>query len=118
MKTTAAAVASELRILADALAVNPELEITRPTVYFYHGSEKGTFVELAKLLPRPLTKRVDPDTDAYPDFYLEHDTPGISLIATIRRSAICEIVEPARPAVYHCPPILSPEEEEQALANA
>ena len=58
-------VARELRMLADALDVNPMLEIVHPSIYFNHGAKKGTFVDLAKILPRPLRKRVGRDDDPY-----------------------------------------------------
>ena len=117
MKTTAAAAAAELRMLADALNVNPTLEIVRPTVYFYHGSEKGTFIDLAKLLPRPLKKIVGIETDPYAEFSLKYEDTGIFINCYVQRSAICEIVEPAKPAVYRCPTILSEEDEAQVTAH-
>ncbi len=117
MKTTAAAAAAELRMLADALDVNPMLEIVQPSIYFNHGAEKGTFVDLAKILPRPLRKRVGRDDDPYSDFELIYGSPSMTIMSYVRRSVFCEIVEPARPAVYRCPPILSEEDEAQVTAH-
>jgi hypothetical protein len=42
---------------------------------------------------------------------LECRTASIWLGVSIDRSVVCEIVEPAKPAVYRCEPILSLEEE-------
>lgn len=100
--------AIELRKLADSLECEPEAEITKPVMSFYHwnGTEKQQFLNLARLLPRPLVKTYDDDY-----FRLDHDTPALRIYAKIPRKNICRLVTPAREAVYECDPILSAEEE-------
>lgn len=105
-------IAIELRKLADALDKQPETELTQARVYFMHGfsGNKTKFLNLGKLLPRPLSKEYE--TGKFPDFILTHSTDALVIEASIQRSEVCEILEPAREAVYHCPSIFSDEEEE------
>ena len=58
MSITAGQVAIELRKLADSLDREPEAAIEKPGVYLYHWGQKETFLALAKILPRPLTREV------------------------------------------------------------
>jgi hypothetical protein len=104
-------VSAELRRFADSLDQNPEVEIKDPLVSFYHYSEsqKQEFLNVAKLLPRPLMKDY-----AGEEISLNYKTPAIWIYAKIPRNAVCEIVEPARPAVYRCEPILGEVELEEA----
>ena len=74
------------------------------------ATTKATFLELAKVVPRPLTKKIRFEGTTYEDYTLEGD----GFVLGIPRSALCVIVEPARPARYECPSILS-EAEEAAL---
>jgi len=113
--TTAAMVAAELRRVADALDHDPQAVIPTAMLTFYandYGAQdkgKASFLNIARLLPRPISKERSNDTD----FEVGAGSDGaLWYRATIRRSAICTIVEPARPAVYHCEPILSDAEEE------
>ena len=99
-------VATELMRLADALNKSPELDI-EPYLSIDTSTDKEKFLELARIMPRPMTKGVDFPGKSYEDFKLEHSFWKIK----IARSAYCIIVEPARPAVYECPSILSDEEE-------
>jgi hypothetical protein len=106
-KMKSAEVATELRRLADALDKEPELEIS-PYLSIDADTSKETFLALARIMPRPMEKGIDfPNTD-YSDFKLEHGFWKIK----VAQSAMCILVEPARPARYECPSILSPEEEE------
>ncbi len=100
--------AIELRKLADSLECEPEAEIRKPVIDFYHwgDTQKQQFLNLARLLPRPLVKTYDDDY-----FRLDHDTPALRIYTKIPRKDICRLVTPAREAVYECDPILSAEEE-------
>lgn len=104
-------VATELRKLADALDTIPETEIKRPYVSFYHHSEseKEGFLAIARVLPHPLTK--DYGEDLTDKLTVEYKTDAIIASASIPRFLVCRIVEPAKPAVYDCQPLLSAEEE-------
>lgn len=103
----ASELATKLRKLADGLDRAPEAEITPYFSITPRHDNKETFLELAKVLPRPLTKKIHHEGTAYEDFTLEGD--GFCLC--IPRSKMCILVEPARPARYECPSILSDEEE-------
>jgi len=112
---TAAMVAAELRRVADALDHDPMAVIPTAMLTFYgndYGAEdkgKAAFLNIARLLPRPISKERFTECD----FAVGAGSDGaLWYRATISRSAICTIVEPARPAVYHCEPILSDAEEE------
>ena len=113
--TTAGQVASELRKLADALDKEPDASIVSPSIYFccsYCGeASKPAFLAIAKLLPRPLNKKPRGD-----EYRLEYSTKNLSVQAYIERNQICTLIEPAKPAVYDCPSILS-EAEEAALGQ-
>jgi hypothetical protein len=107
-------VAIELRKLADALDVQPDAEIITPWIMF-HGYEKDEFLATARLLPRPLTKKVEDDGSKWARVRLECKSP-INISASAPQSLTCELVEPAKPAVYRCAPILSEEEDAEVLA--
>lgn len=110
--TTAGAVAIELRRVADALDKEPEAPFEQPMVSFYCNryleADKGkaVFLNVVRLLPKPLTKK---PSDTVME--LEYQTDAIRLRAQIDRSVVCTVVEPAKPAVYRCEPLLSLEEE-------
>jgi|ERR1035437_253782 hypothetical protein len=108
---TAGAVASELRRIADALDKEPGAEIEKVSLYFSHLSHKDKFLTLARLLPRPLLKSYTSNNDNEGDLELRYDSAALSLNAYINRSAVCTVVEPAKPAVYKCEPLLSDAEE-------
>jgi hypothetical protein len=99
-----------LRTLADLLEEHGEAEIRMSAATVWFG-DKESFLSIARDLPRPIAKEWE--EGPYGDLKLTHGilnkTGNINLY--IRRSIICEIVEPARPAVYNCPSIFSPEEE-------
>ena len=108
---TAGQVATELRKIADALDKQPETPVVRGLLYFccsYKGDAgKKAFISLAKLLPHPLAKQ--PDNDNY---WLKGVNDALTTDLYISRSQICTLIEPAKPAVYDCPSILSQEEED------
>ena len=106
----ASELATKLRTLADGLDKAPDAEITPYVSISPSGHNKATFLELAKVVPRPLTKKIRFEGTTYEDYTLEGD----GFVLGIPRSKMCILVEPARPAVYECPSILS-EAEEAAL---
>lgn len=97
-------VAAEFRRLADCLEQNPEAEVKDPLVSFYHytESDKTRFLNIVRLLPHPLKKEFTND-----DVRIGYKTDAVWIYAKIPRNAICELVEPAKPAVYKCEPLLS-----------
>lgn len=97
----------KLRRLARDLEKAPEAEINTYVSITPSAQDKQTFLELAKVLPRPLTKKIRNEGTSYEDFALEGD----GFVLAIPRSRICVLVEPARPARYECPTILSEAEE-------
>jgi hypothetical protein len=99
--------ALKLRRLARDLEEAPEAEIHTYVSIAPVNDDKQTFLELAKVLPRPLTKKIRHEGTSYEDFTLEGD----GFVLHIPRSKMCILVEPARPARYECPSILSDEEE-------
>ena len=99
--------ALKLRRLARDLEKAPEAEIHTYVSITPVNDDKQTFLELAKVLPRPLTKKIRHEGTSYEDFTLEGD----GFVLGIPRSVMCILVEPARPARYECPSILSDEEE-------
>jgi hypothetical protein len=111
----AKAIAKDLRILADALEVAPDLELPQPyfAIHFWNNTAKDAFLALVKLLPRPFSKEYD-DTD----FKIRHDTTGLDINVYIQRSAVCELIAPAKPAEYRCEPILSEDEESTLTSGA
>lgn len=109
---TTAAIAAELRRIADVLDKQPELEVVQPRLSFYHsygyGRGKDAFIALAKMFPRPIEKG---DGYNHEQYTLTHKTEALEVYASIDKSQVCTLVEPARPARYDCKPILSLEEE-------
>lgn len=107
-------IATELRKLADALDTQPEADLVRPFLSWHHHSEgeKGSFISIAKILPRPFKKTVD-NLGNNPIIDIQYQSDSITVYAQIPQSLTCELVEPAKPAVYRCDPILSALEEAQ-----
>lgn len=104
--------ANQLRALADALDKAPEADIHTYCSIEPRQQDKETFVELAKVLPRPLTKEIRYPGTSYEDFVLK----GAGFFLAIPRAKMCVLVEPAHPAKYECPSIFS-EDEEAALVE-
>ena len=105
--TTAGAVAAELRRIADALDKEPEAEIVKPTVWFWSYDHRASFLNLIRLIPRPIEKEYGISSL----IVRKRDWPNTQFQARVDRSVVCKIVEPAKPAVYECEPLLSDEEE-------
>ena len=109
-------IATALRNVADALDKNPDSECARPylSFHFWNGN-KDQFLDLASAFPRPFSKKYEQREDG--SLEIEHNNPALGTYARIPRSAVCEMVEPAKPAVYRCEPLLS-DEEEATLTSA
>ena len=107
---TTAAVASELRRIADLLDKSPDLEVEQPNLRFYHGysGKKENFFDLVKVFPRPIKKG---DGYSHDEITLTHETDALIVYASIYKSSVCTLVAPATPARYACDPLLSLEEE-------
>lgn len=103
-------VAIELRRLADALDAQPDAEIIKPMVTFF-GYDKASFLSTVRLMPRPLTKRVTEVGSTWARLRVDHENRSIDITASVPQSLTCELVEPAKPAVYRCDSILSEEED-------
>jgi len=102
-------VAAGLRKLADSIDQHPELDMQTAWVSFYCGT-KEHFINAASILPKPY-KKDDNGSDRHSRISLEHKDVGVETRASIYKSLTCELVEPAKPAVYRCDPILSQIEE-------
>lgn len=107
-------VANALRNLAERLDAEPDAEIPEPNVWWYlHGkSDLPAFKTMARLMPRPISKSIDDPSSSMPYLILGHVTPHIRIDTRIPQAVTCTLVEPAKPAVYECDPILSQEEME------
>lgn len=114
--TTAGLAAIELRKLADSLDKNPESVITKPWVFFPSYDKEG-FVNAVRLMPRPLKKSVDKHGDErYRKLMVDYASPALDIHATVPQSLMCELIEPAKPAVFRCDPILSDFEVDEVTA--
>jgi hypothetical protein len=113
---TAGQVAMELRKLADSLDAQPDAQINRAWISFY-SHEKDLFLNVARILPRPLTKNVEDEGSRWSRLKIKCTSfESIDVNASVDQSLTCEIVEPARPAVYRCEPILSEAEDAEVIA--
>ena len=107
-------VATELRKFADSLDRVPDAEVSRPFMNFgrdYLANDKERFLSIARFMPRPIKKEY---TDR--ELKLNYESPALYIFANIDRADVCELVEPAKPAVYRCDPILSDDEVESLEA--
>lgn len=97
-------IAIELRKVADALDLNPEVEVIIPTLDFWYslGSTKEQFLATARILPRPVKKNYPTDTGNYSRVSVDYETPALKVSTSIYRETICRIVKPAKPAEYYC----------------
>lgn len=106
-------IATELRKLADALDVQPELEMRKLWIDFY-CSTKEEFLNAAAIMPRPFVKsESQPSSPEWNRIAVDHKTQAVEIKASVLKSLTCELVEPAKPAIYRCDPILSALEEAQ-----
>jgi hypothetical protein len=108
--TKAGLAAAELRKLADALDKEPELEVPQPSINFYcwfTPKAKQYFLDLARVLPRPLAKVYRDDS-----IQIEYNADALSVYAMIERNALCVLKSPAIPAQWECEPVLSQAQED------
>ena len=110
----ASEVANELRKLADAFDQHPESPATKAYVTLMCDT-KEEFVSVSKMLPRPLVKSIQYEGKDYEELRVEYSNSAVRIMATIKRNLVCQLVEPAKPAVYKCEPILSQLEEESLV---
>lgn len=110
----ASEIAAELRRIADAFAKEPDTEITRGMLWF-HCDEKEHFLAVARLMPRPFSKRVwTPGT--IPNINLTHKSDVVAVEAVIDQHKLCRIIKAAQPAEYECEPVLSQDEDAELEA--
>lgn len=106
-------VAEALRTIASNLEAEPEAEVG----YFFCSARpdhKEQSLTLARLMSRPYVKEYsDREIELRHDFMASDTRHGYAVrnYVTIQRASVCELVEPAKPAVYRCAPLLSDEEE-------
>ena len=101
----ASEVATELRKFADALDKAPDGNVR--AYMAITATDKESFLSLARVMPRPIEKKIDFEGTTYEDYVLTHKF----LYLRVRRSEVCILVEPAKPARFECPSLLSAEEE-------
>ena len=111
---TSHALATDLAKMAEHLKQQPDLEIG--TFYLTNESYNTTgeqFKTIAKSFPKPLRKRVTSSSTGSSDITLESpkEVTGFTLYFRVPQNKVCRVVTPARPAVYDCEPLLTPEEE-------
>ena len=102
----------ELRKLAGALDAQADAEVVKPWITFY-TQEKEPFLALARLMPRPLEKKVEDENSDWARLkVICKGFEAIDVTVSVPQSKTCELIEPAKPAVYRCDSILSEVEEE------
>ena len=110
-------VAAELKKLVERIESAGELEIPYAFVHMTFGSsQKESFKTFAQdVMPRPYKKTFT--DEPFGELRLTYDAENeagqdtLTLWVKIARESICRIVEPAKPAVYDCDPLFTPEEE-------
>ena len=114
----ASEVAAELRKIADALDLHPDVETIMPHLNWFHsfGESKDHFLAAARLLPHPLEKIYE-QHDSYPRVKVRHTTDALVSEVSIYKESICRIIRPAQPAEYDCELTLS-ETEDASLTEA
>lgn len=70
---------------------------------FHTGKE--SFLNAVAQMPHPFSKVYKGD-----DFAVVYRGAGVVIEHYAKRDRVCRIVEPAKPAVYECEPLLSPAE--------
>lgn len=113
--TTAGAVATELRRIADALDKEPGANVVKGILWFWNGGNKESFLNLIRLVPRPLKKVYEEGKGA--SVIATHETEALTIELRVARDRVCQIVEPEKPAVYKCEPLLTDEEEVTLTAD-
>jgi len=114
--TTTHEIASDLRKLADALEQATDKTVISPKLSFGAGSNREQFLGAVAVMPHPFDKVIPSTSNEYDIVRLEHKMSSLIVETWAFRTAACRIVEPARPAVYDCEPLLSAIEEEALSA--
>lgn len=114
---SASAIASELRNLADALEKGGDTKIPKANLWWYFDT-KEELAAIVRLLPHPLTKRINNPQSHYPRLVVERKHHLVDVDVRGPQSVTCTLVEPARPAKYRCDPILSEIEERELMEEA
>ncbi|MDE2099414.1 MAG: hypothetical protein KGL39_19335 [Patescibacteria group bacterium] len=100
-------VAAGLRKLAERLDEFPNLDIDKPYISLREFSDKQRFLNMARLLPRPIIKGSE-----YGDYYACYDSDVLRVKVSAPQQLTCTLVQPALEAVYECTSLLSPEDED------
>ena len=110
-------IALKLREIADRLDSDTSAEMEQPILSFITHDKKDRFLNAARLLPRPLDKKIS-KWGGSSDIEISHDDPAILVYAKAPQSLTCRLITPAQPAVYDCEPLLSHGEEEMLTATS
>ena len=108
------AIAAELRKLADSIEKMPDVDMPSTRI-FMSADDKTCFLNAVARMPRPLKKSVFMPNSNYPKMLLEYENSGFFITAMVAQSLTCTLIEPAKPAVYKCEPILSADEESELV---
>lgn len=113
-KATAGEVADALQILVQALNNRREVEI--PGFRILAGSSYSTakkqFLNLARLLPRPVEKTYSDNTL---ELKISLFNDAVILTHSIARNEVCTQLSPAIPAKWSCEPLLSSDEANELI---
>lgn len=96
--------ALELEKLANHYRNLGDVEVHPLHCLDYHVG-KQSFLDAVARMPHPFNKVYRGD-----DFAVIYRTPAIVIEHYAKRDRVCRIVEPAKPAVFECLPLLSQEE--------
>lgn len=109
-------VANELRKLVEALEKMPDAEIKRPYLLL-SSYDAPTFRAAAKIMPKPFKKDVAYADSDNPELRMIYGNPTIHIQASVPQKLVCKVIEPAKPAVYDCAPVLSEAEDAEFAAG-
>jgi hypothetical protein len=114
----ASEIAAELRGLAESIAmIDDSVNLPYVFVNIRHNS-KESFLAFAKnAMPRPFATSTEHNYGQEYDLRLTHETDNVHVWCAVNQSLTCTLVEPAKPAVYKCDPILSEEEYDLVESN-
>lgn len=112
----ASEVAAGLRKIAEALDAKPDMDMATAWLSFYCET-RDHFINGASILPKPYKKGESGGNDRWARIFIEHKDLGVETKVSVYKSLTCELVEPAKPAVYRCDPILSAIEEQSLEAT-
>lgn len=105
----ASEIAAEFRKFAALLDRTPDA-ITPRAFCLFAADTKEEFLGIGRALLRPLKKEVAGENSAHPTICLTYISPAAQFYTRVAQSLTCELIEPAKPAIYRCDPILSDNE--------